>query len=300
MTFVDDSSNENGLTHSACTICVNAAHTTCQPQTCSLAASPASHIPEQGNEKEPTTLETCGPTSAVLLATYDHELSYWKMCQESFPLIEEQTANENPHMRLRSLVNLPSWGMTANGALYSLPTPERLTSESAGCLWPTPTATDNLDRKMSPSPHFTKNGTIRHINKDGQQSFLRLSQVVKYWATPMARDWRPGKASEETLSKNSRPLNEQVEAINHGPLNPAWDECLMGFPPGWTDPDGPPLKDRFSILGSRLELPASGLNTGKRELRPLATRLYRRSSTRLHAPYGIGYRRKTRYPVRSR
>lgn len=31
-------------------------------------------------------------------------------------------------------------------------------------------------------------------------------------ATPTSRDWRSGKASEATMSRNSRPLNEQLEA----------------------------------------------------------------------------------------
>jgi hypothetical protein len=49
-------------------------------------------------------------------------------------------------------------------------------------------------------------------------------------ATPTARDWRSGKASEATHAKNSRPLSEQVG----GALNPTWVEWLMGFPLEWT------------------------------------------------------------------
>jgi DNA (cytosine-5)-methyltransferase 1 len=50
-------------------------------------------------------------------------------------------------------------------------------------------------------------------------------------ATPTARDWRSGKASEETHARNSRPLSEQIG----GSLNPTWVEWLMGWPLGWTD-----------------------------------------------------------------
>jgi hypothetical protein len=51
------------------------------------------------------------------------------------------------------------------------------------------------------------------------------------FATPTARDWRSGKASQATMDKNSRPLIEQIG----GSLNPTWVEWLMGWPLGWTD-----------------------------------------------------------------
>ncbi len=50
------------------------------------------------------------------------------------------------------------------------------------------------------------------------------------WPTPIARDWRSGKASAKTMAKNSRPLSEVVG----GDLNPMWVEWLMGWPLGWT------------------------------------------------------------------
>jgi hypothetical protein len=33
------------------------------------------------------------------------------------------------------------------------------------------------------------------------------------WATPAARDWRDGRASDETMDRNSRPLNEQATML---------------------------------------------------------------------------------------
>ena len=58
-----------------------------------------------------------------------------------------------------------------------------------------------------------------------------LASAVKMVATPTARDWRSGKASQATHDKNSRPLSEQIG----GSLNPTWVEWLMGWPLGWTD-----------------------------------------------------------------
>lgn len=77
-----------------------------------------------------------------------------------------------------------------------------------------------------------------------------------YWATPNARDWRSGEASEVTRQRNARPLNEQVVTLacsRPGPptpmagdpsspsiptsprpsLNPRFVEWLQGLAPGW-------------------------------------------------------------------
>ena len=55
--------------------------------------------------------------------------------------------------------------------------------------------------------------------------------------TPTARDWRSGKASSQTLERNSRPLNETIVAQEGGShLSPAFLEWMMGFPIGHTGP----------------------------------------------------------------
>ena len=84
-------------------------------------------------------------------------------------------------------------------------------------MWPTPTVCGNHNRKGA-SP----------TSGDG------LATAVLKCATPTARDWRSGKASEAseaTMLRNSRPLSEQIG----GSLNPPWVEWLMGWPIGWTD-----------------------------------------------------------------
>ncbi len=77
-------------------------------------------------------------------------------------------------------------------------------------MWPTP--------RNNSGPSIDK----KHLSLDG---------AVQLWATPSARDWKSGKASQETMERNSRPLSEQIG----GQLNPRWVEWLMGFPDGWTD-----------------------------------------------------------------
>ena len=117
-------------------------------------------------------------------------------------------------------------------------------------LWPTPTATlgtnggrvtprkskegVNLieavaNRARWPTPHgFSPDG--RSNGPSGNELVRAVNQSLRV-ATPTARDWRSGKASEATHAKNSRPLSEQIG----GSLNPTWVEWLMGWPIGWSD-----------------------------------------------------------------
>lgn len=79
-------------------------------------------------------------------------------------------------------------------------------------MWPTPSASDC--GRIAINPHLTRNGTIRHIGKDGTQSFARLDQVAAMFPNQKAAE-----------------LNGETG----GTLNPTWVEWLMGFPIGWTD-----------------------------------------------------------------
>ena len=85
--------------------------------------------------------------------------------------------------------------------------------DDAVSLWPTPISSDARGSSGRPGP--------------GKQ--VQLVDAVRF-GTPLARDWKSGKASAETKAGNSRPLSEQVG----GQLNPTWVEWLMGWPLGWT------------------------------------------------------------------
>ena len=80
--------------------------------------------------------------------------------------------------------------------------------------WPTPTVCGNYNRKGASL-----------TSGDG------LATAVLKCATPTARDWKSGLASQVTHDKNSRQLSEQIG----GSLNPTWVEWLMAWPLGWTD-----------------------------------------------------------------
>jgi hypothetical protein len=112
------------------------------------------------------------------------------------------------------LVTWPRWGLMRDGECWAQSTQVRRTSETGSGLWPTPTVCGNYNRKGASK-----------TSGDG------LATAVKNWATPTARDWKSGKASQATMERNSRPLSEQVG----GSLNPPWVEWLMGWPIGWTD-----------------------------------------------------------------
>jgi hypothetical protein len=127
-----------------------------------------------------------------------------------------------------------------DGECWELAMPVLRTSATESGLWPTPVA--NGDRTTNYAQGGTSLGfaarnwptttVCGNYNRKGasKRSGDGLATAVKF-ATPTARDWRSGKASQATHDKNSRPLSEQIG----GSLNPTWVEWLMGWPLGWTD-----------------------------------------------------------------
>lgn len=95
--------------------------------------------------------------------------------------------------------------------------------------WPTPTARTSL-RGVSSEP-----AAVRRYG-EGRRNLDDAVALPKQWPTPMYRDGTRGQG----VDAPGRPLSERARGV----LNPDWVECLMGFPPGWTDlsdnPDGPP------------------------------------------------------------
>lgn len=82
----------------------------------------------------------------------------------------------------------------------------------AAQMWPTPTVCGNYNRKGASGKSV-----------DG------LATAVSQCATPTARDWKSGKASQATMERNSRPLSEQIG----GSLNSVWVAWLMSWPMNW-------------------------------------------------------------------
>jgi len=181
-----------------------------------------------------------GASSRASWATFDPATSSWKTAQRS--LLEDSA---------ESSVIWPRSGMTVGGRCWELPMLAHRTGEiDSGWLLPTPTASsygscqggsagrDGQVNRPSlqtmarqdrwPTPTVTGNNNRPGA---GPKSGTGLNTAAKSWPTPIARDYRSGKASEATHAKNSRPLSEQVG----GSLSPTWVEWLMGWPLGWTD-----------------------------------------------------------------
>ena len=191
----------------------------------------------------------CGPTWRGSLARFDPASRSWRTVQPS--LLEDLG---------ESSVTWPRSGMTASGQCWELPTLVPPTSATGSGLWvPTPCATD-AKPITGGNLYVTETGTVRHMRPDGKSSNRGLAASAAMWptptvcgnynrkgasktsgdglatamlkcATPTARDWRSGKASQATHDRNSRPLSEQIGGL----LNPTWVEWLMGWPIGWTD-----------------------------------------------------------------
>ena len=140
-----------------------------------------------------------------------------KMCLESDQLSST-----------RCYLTWKPWDTPQRRLLFRLVPSMPLTAATEFGFWPTATATDTQDRAPG-TPHLTKNGTVRHANKQGTTSFMWLSQVAKMFPTPTRSD---GMGGPENSGRNG---GENLRTAVGGSLNPEFVEWLMGFPPGWTE-----------------------------------------------------------------
>ena len=190
------------------------------------AASPASRSPSPGSDeaREMTVtsglkccelLRSSGPAGCLvkmLLAS-----SIWRSTRCFLTWKPSATPGGRSLFLLR-----PSTPRTGGTDAPSWPTPT-----AAVRMWPTPSASDC--GRTAINPHLTRNGTIRHIGKNGGQSYARLDAVAAMFPTPTASEAdRGGKGYQHGGLRCVIPEES-------GQLNPDWVEWLMGFPPGWTE-----------------------------------------------------------------
>ena len=218
-------------------------------QTSSQAVTPANRSAKQANAKARKTRDTSGHGYEQPLANYDPTTQSWKMCQVT-SLWEEP----------KSLERLPKSGMTRNGVLYQQPDWVPIISEKESSSWPTPTATDHIERKSTqqtpnsrhslnlpdavkrwPTPTTQEtehpdaiwNQHNRRISSTGSTHSMNLADAVKRWPTPTVNDSKNVKPKANRFHGLVAQINKTTP--NGGKLNPTWVEWLMGFPTGWTD-----------------------------------------------------------------
>jgi len=177
--------------------------------------------------------------SSGLLATYDQPSSSWRTSQACLVAL---LSNQGAGLALFS-ETWPRSGLMLNGKSYQRRPLVPYTSESAYGLLPTPTKTDCVDRKPSERMVKTRNGTFRHINKQGSQSCVRFGQIVKHIFLPTLGKNEPKGASRNRYrgSEHFRgaKMSEGLRTCEDDPiyLHPSFAEAAMGFPIGWTELD---------------------------------------------------------------
>jgi hypothetical protein len=147
--------------------------------------------------------------SCVLLTSFDHVNSFWKMSQQSF-LTDSEPYSET----------WPRWGMTADGVAYAHPTLERLINETDGLRWPTP-------RASTIAAGASMKTVSRIKNPRGN-----LEEVVyaRTFPTPTARDHKDGTAPR---FRDGKLQQDTLGRLLGGTVNPPFVAWLMGFPILW-------------------------------------------------------------------
>ena len=218
----------------------------CEQLTLFPEDSPASRFPLPGSAEAKMMTVTSGRKCCALLKKSDPvgslaktllESSVWRSTQ--CLLTWKISATPAGRLLFRLWPSTPRTGETDAPLLPTVTAFDATDGEKRGAvsgdprnglpgavrLWPTPSASDGGRTKIN--PQVTQNGTIRHIGRNGKQSYARLDAVAALFPTPTARAGQ----NPCTHGDGEPDLATKIG----GALNPDWVEWLMGFPIGWIE-----------------------------------------------------------------
>ena len=173
--------------------------------------SPASRSVLPGSEEARRMTVTSGRKCSVLL----------KSCGPVGLLVKMLLASSVWHST-RCFLNWKLKTTPQERLLFQLAPSTPHTGEIELQSWPTPTAADVYTGKMKSTQQ-----------KPGSRHSLNLSDAVKMFPTPTARDYKGG-CKPETLAAKGRTKTNSLCDFVEGQLNPDWVEWLMGYPIGHT------------------------------------------------------------------
>ena len=148
---------------------------------------------------------------------------------------------------------------TCQAAKHGPPTDWEMSSGRNGIWiavekWPTPNKMDCTDLSESPESFDARRARLKAKHSNGNGAGRVLAVEARRWPTPGAADNRDrGDLSMPCIQRRIEQGRQiGLSMMEKGSLSPDWVEPLMGFPPGWTLTDGPPLRDH-STPGSHPE-----------------------------------------------
>ena len=110
------------------------------------------------------------------------------------------------------------WDMPSGLPICALRASARRISDKDYSGWPTPTSKFKAGGEYADPEKARARALGPHAND------LRDFAQLAGWATPTTRDWRDGRASQETMQRNARPLNEQATMLA------GWPTPMAGSP----------------------------------------------------------------------
>jgi len=173
-------------------------------------------------------------------------------------LLEYSRRSDPVGLLARMLLGTSVWGsttcyltwkakVTKQSRLYFQLVPSTPRTDETGCsLWPTLRA-NKIGGESSPGFSPTLEQTVRmwptpHANchtgaGEKGEGGPNLQTAVKMWPTPTTNDAKNASLPPAARDWDIIPgaLMREGHTAQEGRLNPEWVECLMNFPPKWTE-----------------------------------------------------------------